>query len=70
MDTRNVTMTEKSVKEATAIFDQLAETDRIKDRLMIVENPDLTEEEHRRVVDNICASILRRTPPMNRTNRK
>lgn len=58
MDTKDASMTEKYVKKAVSIFDQLIETERIRSRLMVVDNPDLTEAEHEKVANNIAASIL------------
>jgi hypothetical protein len=59
MGARDPVMTENYVRGATAVFDQLMETERIRSRLLIVDNPDLTDEEHDKLVDNVTASILK-----------
>lgn len=59
MGSKDPAMTEKYVRGAMAVFDQLMEAERIRSRLLIVDNPDLTNEEHDRVVDNVSASILK-----------
>src|SRR5215210_4459985 len=45
MGNKTPDMTEKYVKDATAIFDQLIGSERIQSRLLVVNNPDLTAEE-------------------------
>jgi cytidylate kinase len=62
MDTKDPALMEKHIRDAIAIFDQLMETERIRDRSLVVDNPDLTEEEHDRVVDNIVGTILNYEP--------
>ena len=69
MDTKNTAVTEKYVREATAIFDQLVETDAIKGRSLIVENSDATEEEHARLVDQLACSIINRGHPIAATHK-
>lgn len=59
MGGRDPVMTEKYVRSATAVFDQLTEAERIRSRLLIVDNPDLTDEEYDKVVDNVSRSILK-----------
>lgn len=59
MGKRDPAMTEKYVKDATAVFDQLMGHERIRDRLLVVDNPDLTAEEHDRVADDVTTSILK-----------
>lgn len=59
MGSKDPDMTEKFVRGATAVFDRLMEAERIQSRLLIVDNPDLTDEEHDGVVDKVCASILK-----------
>jgi hypothetical protein len=59
MNPKDPMMTEKYVRNATAIFDQLMESSRIRSRLLVVDNPDLTSEEQDRVADNIAGSILK-----------
>ena len=51
-------MTEKYVKGATAVFDQLMESERIKSRLLVVDNPDLTTEEHEKLAAGVTKAIL------------
>ena len=58
MGSRNPATTEKYVRSATAVFDQLMEAERIRSRLLVVNNPDLIEEEHNKVADQVAASIL------------
>lgn len=59
MGGRDPAMTEKYVRSATSVFDQLMAAERIRSRLLIVENPDLTAEEHDLVANNVTASILK-----------
>ena len=59
MGSKDPAMTEKYVRSATAVFDQLMEAESIKSRLLIVNNPDLTEEEHDKLADQVTASILK-----------
>ena len=65
MNAKDPAITEKYVKGAMTIFDQLMETERIRSRLLLVNNPDLTEKEHDRVADNITESILNYVPQAN-----
>jgi thymidylate kinase len=58
MGGRDPAMTEKYVRSATSVFDQLMEAERIRSRLLIVENPDLTAEEHDRVAEKVVGYIL------------
>ena len=58
MGKKDPVMTEKYVKDATTIFDQLMESERIKSRLLVVDNPDLTAEEHDRLAAGVTAAIL------------
>src|SRR5215210_8039309 len=58
MGSKDPVMTEKYVRSATAVFDQLMDSGRIKSRLLIVNNPDLTEEEHDKLADGVTKSIL------------
>ena len=46
------------MRDATTIFDQLMESERIKSRLLVVDNPDLTAEEHDRLAADVTAAIL------------
>ncbi|MDQ3004766.1 MAG: AAA family ATPase [Chloroflexota bacterium] len=58
MGEKDPIMTEKYVKDATAVFDQLMESERIKSRLLVVDNPDLTTEEHEKLAAGVTAAIL------------
>ena len=58
MGNKDPVMTEKYVKDATAIFDQLMEVERIKSRLLVIDNPDLTTEEHEKLAVDVTAAIL------------
>jgi len=58
MGSKDPAMTENYVRSATVVFDQLMEADRIRNRLLIIDNPDLTPEEHDRVVDKVVEAIL------------
>jgi thymidylate kinase len=58
MGSKDPAMTENYVRSATAVFDQLMEADRLRNRLLIIDNPDLTPEEHDRVVDKVVEAIL------------
>lgn len=58
MGSKDPAMTEKYVRSATAVFDQLMEAESIKSRLLIVNNPDLTEEEHDKLAGQVTTSIL------------
>ena len=66
---RDPVMTEKYVRSATAVFDQLMEAERIHSRLLVVNNPDLTEEEHDKVADQVTASILQHGHLANKTHK-
>lgn len=59
MGAKDPAMTEKYVRSAAAVFDQLMEAERVRSRLLIVDNPDLTDEEHDKVADNVSVSILK-----------
>ena len=58
---------ERYVKDATAIFDQLMRSERIRSHLLVVNNPDLTAEEHDRVADDVTTSILKYEQPVSKT---
>ena len=58
MGNKDPVKTEKYVKDATTVFDQLMESDRIKSRLLVVDNPDLTAEEHDRLASDVTTAIL------------
>ena len=66
MTSKDPAMTEKYVSRAIEIFDQLMESERIRSRLLLVENPDVANAEHDKVADEIVASILdHRSMPEN-----
>jgi len=69
MGNKNPDMTEKYVKDATAIFDQLMGSERIRSRLLVVNNPDLTAEEHDRVADDVTTSILNYEQPASKMHK-
>lgn len=69
MGKKNLAMTEKYVKAATAIFDQLMRSERICGRLLVVDNPDLTAEEHDRVADHVATSILNHKQPASKMHK-
>ena len=58
MGEKDPVMTEKYVRDATTVFDQLMEAERIKSRLLVVDNPDLTTEEHEKLAADVTAAIL------------
>jgi deoxyadenosine/deoxycytidine kinase len=58
INTKDLAQTERYVKSAVALFDQLAEAENIRCRLLIVESRDFAEPEYGRVVDVITQSIL------------
>ena len=69
MGKKDPVMTEKYVKDATTIFDQLMQSERIRTRLLVVDNPDLTAEEHDRLVDDVTASILNHEKPATKMHK-
>lgn len=70
MGSKDPAMTEKYVRNATAVFDQLMEAERIRSRLLIVDNPDLTAEERNQVADHVATSILEFEHQANKTSTK
>ena len=58
MGKKDPIMTEKYVKDAATVFDQLMESERIKSRLLVVDNPDLTAEEHDRLAARVTTAVL------------
>lgn len=58
MRSRNRELIEKHLNRAVKMFDQLIAAENIQARLLIVENPDFSNE-HSKVVDNIVQFILR-----------
>lgn len=69
MGKKDPAMTEKYVKDATIIFDQLMESERIKSRLLVVDNPDRTAEEHDKVADDVTTSILNYEKSVNKVHK-
>ena len=69
MGSKDPVMTEKYVKDATTVFDQLMESDRIKSRLLVVNNPDLTAEEHDRLVADVTTTILNHAHPVRKMHK-
>lgn len=67
MGSKDAVLTENYVRSATAVFDRLMEAERIKSRLLIVNNPDLSEEEHDKLAEQVTASILRYEKPAEKT---
>lgn len=58
MGSKDPVLTEKYVRSATAVFDQLMDTERIRPRLLVVNNPDLGDEEHDKLAEQVTESIL------------
>ena len=58
MRSKDHTLVEKYVSRAAEMFDRLTETKRIRDRVLIVANPDATEGERGAVADQIATFIL------------
>lgn len=53
---------EKHLRRASGLFDRLAETDRLRDRVLVVANPTLADGEGGMVADRIAAFILNYEP--------
>ncbi len=62
MRSKNQMLVEKNVGRAAEMFDRLTETKRIRDRVLIVANPDSTEGERGAVADQIATFILNYEP--------
>lgn len=62
MRSKNPMLVEKYVRRAADMFDRVAETGRIRDRVLIVANPDSTEGERGAVADQIATFILNYKP--------
>ncbi len=62
MRSQNQMLVEKYVSRASEMFDRLTETKRIRDRVLIVANPESTEGERRAVADFIATTILKYQP--------
>jgi len=69
MGNKDPALIEKYVKAATAIFDRLMTSERIRSRLLVVDNPDLTEEEHDKVADGVTTSILNYEHPASKMHK-
>lgn len=51
---------ERYLERATAVFDQLVTAENIRSRVLIVENPDFAEKDHKTEVERIANLLLRR----------
>ena len=69
MGNKDPVMTEKYVKDATTIFDQLMGSERIRSRVLIVDNPNLSAEEHDRLADDVTTSILAHEKTANKMHK-
>ena len=58
MGSRDKGLIEDFVRKAATLFDNLMESDKIKGRLLVVENPDLSVDEHDKLADQVVAEIL------------
>jgi thymidylate kinase len=55
---QDLAQTERYTKSAVTLFDQLAEAENIRCRLLIIENVDFGEQGYGKVVENVVESIL------------
>ena len=62
MRAKNPALVERYVSRAAEIFDRLTETERIRDRVLSVANPDSSEGERGAVADQIATFILSYAP--------
>jgi len=62
MRSKNQMLVENYVSRAAEMFDRLTETKQIRDRVLIVTNPDSTEGERGAVADHIATFILNYQP--------
>lgn len=62
MKLKNQTLIEEYVKRAVGMFEQLVEDEKIRDRVLIVENSDFAGERHDKMVDHITEAILNYQP--------
>lgn len=53
---------EEYIKRAVGMFEQLVKAEKIRDRVLIVENPNFSDEGHERMTDHIAESILSYQP--------
>lgn len=58
VDRKNLAQTKEYVKRAVAMFDQLANAENIRSRLLVVETLDIAGPDFNRVIDTVCQSIL------------
>jgi thymidylate kinase len=58
MSSKDPVMMEKYIRSSIRIFDQLMDVERIRNRLLVVNNTDLANEERDRVVDSAVETIL------------
>jgi len=63
---KNQKLVEKHVSRAAKMFDQIAETKEIRDRVLVVANPVSTDEERGVVADRIAKFILNYKPGVDR----
>lgn len=62
MRSKNQMLVEKYVSRACEMFDRLTETEEIRDRVLVVANPDSTEGERGAVADHIATFVLNYEP--------
>ncbi len=62
MRSKDPALIEKYIRRADAIFEQLAKAEKIRSRLLIVENPQLTSNERSAVVDYVSEFIRSNAP--------
>ena len=60
-------LTRSYIRRAVEIFDQLVEDENIRNRLLIVDNPDVSEKEHSILVSTIVEYILNHKCPSEAT---
>jgi deoxyadenosine/deoxycytidine kinase len=58
MNIKDLAQTQRYIKSAVTVFDQLVKAENIRCRLLIVESMDFNEEGYSQVVENICQTIL------------
>lgn len=58
LNTKDSALMEKHLRNAITVFDQLMEVERVRSRLLVVDSPDLSEEEYDKVVDHTTEYIL------------
>jgi len=58
LDINNLALTKNHVEKAVDIFDQLVKIEKIRNRLLVVNNPDLSKEEYSKLVNTVVEFIL------------